>query len=284
MTTLHAQRSRTCLSAYLDSITALGRITAEEERELSTAWREHQDTISRDKLITANVRLVIAYAKRYAGRGIPLDELVAEGNIGLIEAVDNFNPEVGCRFSTYAAFWIRKSIGECFARASSRPKASRNDRTNLTALGNAHSEFAIRMGRAPDSVELARALNCSVDRVQSLEALRVARSMHQSLSELRSDTLADERQVLPTQVLTSTETLQGKSVLVQELLGLLSENEQKTVSLRFGLDGGSPRSLTTVASILNQPPRRTKATLRLALAKLARHGRARAAAARSANA
>ncbi|MBS0190383.1 MAG: sigma-70 family RNA polymerase sigma factor [Phycisphaerales bacterium] len=266
------------LSAYVQSISSLGRITAREEIELSTAWRERGDTAARDRLITANLRLVIAYAKRYSGRGIPLDELVAEGNLGLIEAVNNFNPKVGCRFSTYAVFWIRKSAAQAFAHSASRPKATRHDRLRLAALEQARDEFASQNGRTPTSAELAADLGWSLEELRIVETLRKARSLQQSLSDLAPGILADDRQEAPLSALTDLEGAGRQSELLKSLFHSLSDAEQKTISLRFGLDSGSPRSIEAVAAVLGESPKATRARLRLAMAKLTKKGRARASA------
>ena len=266
------------LSAYVQSISSLGRITAREEIELSTAWRERGDTAARDRLITANLRLVIAYAKRYSGRGIPLDELVAEGNLGLIEAVNNFNPKVGCRFSTYAVFWIRKSAAQAFAHSASRPKATRHDRLRLAALEQARDEFASQNGRTPTSAELTADLGWSLEELRIVETLRKARSLQQSLSDLAPGILADDRQEAPLSALTDLEGAGRQSELLKSLFHSLSDAEQKTISLRFGLDSGSPRSIEAVAAVLGESPKATRARLRLAMAKLTKKGRARASA------
>ena len=266
------------LSAYVQSISSLGRITAREEIELSTAWRERGDTAARDRLITANLRLVIAYAKRYSGRGIPLDELVAEGNLGLIEAVNNFNPKVGCRFSTYAVFWIRKSAAQAFAHSASRPKATRHDRLRLAALEQARDEFASQNGRTPTSAELTADLGWSLEELRIVETLRKARSSQQSLSDLAPGILADDRQEAPLSALTDLEGAGRQSELLKSLFHSLSDAEQKTISLRFGLDSGSPRSIEAVAAVLGESPKATRARLRLAMAKLTKKGRARASA------
>ncbi|MBS0189147.1 MAG: sigma-70 family RNA polymerase sigma factor [Planctomycetes bacterium] len=261
------------LSAYIQSISSLGRVTAEQEVTLSQAWRLHKDAEARDALIRANLRLVIAYAKRYAGRGIPLEELVAEGNVGLIMAVDNFDASLGCRFSTYAAFWIRNAVGQVFARDGGRVRMPRSERTKLVALDRVVSEMTAASGHAPAPAEVAARLGWTVGEVRNVEALKLARNARHSLSDDAAALLADERQEQPEAIVELEERDECRMEEIKQLCQSLSERERETIALRFGLDGGSARSISTVASILGEAPRVTQTRLRMALNRLSHERR-----------
>lgn len=267
----HASRSTT-LSAYVESISDLGRITADEEISLAKAWREHGCKASRERLITANLRLVIAYSKRYANRGVSMDELVAEGNVGLIQAVDRFDPTMGCRFSTYAAFWIRQSIGQAFAVSLSSVTVRRRDSRCVSALDQAETSFMATHGHAPNGVEAGEVLGWTPEKVRTVQVLRQFRAKPANGTTSLSDLSIVDRGDAPPAALSVADAAANSITDVQRLLFSLSPIERKAVELRFGFDGGESRSARAVAAALDRPVRTTKAILRSALVKMSRLG------------
>jgi RNA polymerase primary sigma factor len=261
------------LGAYFSSIADLPRITADEEKSLAAAWRERGETEARERLITANLRLVIALAKRYAGRGVPLDDLVAEGNVGLIRAVDNFDPRVGCRFSTYAVYWIRQSIGQAFASASSRVRLGRQQHREAVAVERAASAFALRHGYAATAVELAGLLGWEADRVRSVQRQAGAAVQTHSLSDAVSASCAADGASLPAEQLICDDDARIAHERLCSLMSVLSPLEQRLVEFRFGLGATSSHPVDAVADIMGMSRRAVNGGLRAAMLKLARTGR-----------
>lgn len=259
------------LSSYFNSISDYSRVTADEEKSLARQWREHRDASARERLITANLRLVIALAKRYAGRGVPLDELIAEGNVGLIHAVDNFDPDMGCRISTYAAYWIRQSIGVVFSRAQSRARISRQQRQELAALDGASGEYQALHGCLPTAADLAEALSWEVERVRAAQRLGESCAQTRSLSDTLPVPIPLSSLHAPDEQLLQADAKARAAEQIDDLLAELSPLERRLIELHFGLDCGKACPVGAVASILGMSKRNVNGNLRLAMVKLLRH-------------
>lgn len=255
------------LGDYLKSICDQSRITADEELTLALAWKDHGCRESRERLVTANLRLVIMVAKRYMGRGIPLDELVAEGNIGLLNAVDNFDPYAGARLSTYAVYWIRHAVTEAFAKGSTRSRMSRAERADVIMYERAIAHFALTHGRAPVCAEICGLLCWHPEKVRTVESLCISRARPQSLHDatVSAVDLADES--------ASADLHEGSAdpaARIPDLLCCLAPDERQIVELRFGLDGAAARSIGVIAETVGQAPRVVRVRLESALRKLSR--------------
>lgn len=267
-TTLNATpRTSGEIGEYLQNICAKSRVGSEEELTLALAWRDHGCRESREKLITANLRLVIMVAKRYMGRGIPLDELVAEGNVGLIHAVDNFDPRAGARLSTYAVYWIRHAITEAFSHASQRSRMTRAERADLAALEKATAAFVAVYGRQPSAQEACAELHWHPEKLRSIEAIRTARTRPQSLNDGRS--IALELAAAAAGAQHSDESAQRNS-RVDGLLASLTADERRIIELRFGLDGSAARPVGQIAEAVGDAPRVVRVRLETAMRKLSR--------------
>ncbi|MDX2132998.1 MAG: sigma-70 family RNA polymerase sigma factor [Planctomycetota bacterium] len=256
------------IDQYLSSLRHIPRLSADEERSLAIAWRERQCRDSRDRLITANLRLAISMVRRYLNRGIAFDELVAEANIGLVLGVDHFDPHAGVRFSTYAAYWIRHSIAEAFARASARPSLSRGERGDITTLRGAEAAFRATHGYLPSVGELAGALGWPIEKARTVQLLASARTQPLSLGDAGPaphDTPAAEE---------AEGISDEQRRMISGLLDVLSADERRIVELRFGLDGPQARSIPVIASMLRVQPRVIRTRLEMAMAKLGRHASA----------
>ncbi|MEK6701894.1 MAG: sigma-70 family RNA polymerase sigma factor [Planctomycetota bacterium] len=244
-------------------------LTREQETELGRAWRVDGDRAARDRLITANTGLVIALARRLGGRGVPIEELIAEGQVGLISAVDRFDPNCGCRLSTYATYWIRQSISEAFAKSSSRGQLNRADRAALRTLERAEIQFAATRGCPPTHVELGELLGWRIDRVQAVGAFRSAcerqspaDSQLGSVGMTPSSTTADDLQ--------EGNPRERWQHAMGELLSRLSDKERTAVELRFGFEGGVARTVAAVGAAMNLAPPAVRALLSSAVKKLSR--------------
>ena len=233
------------IKAYFNSIKKYPLLTPEEERELAVRVARG-DVEARRRMIEANLRLVVNIAKRYIHRGIPLQDLIEEGNIGLIKSVERFKETKGCKFSTYATYWIRQAVERAIANQSSIVRLPIHVSTDLSRLMRAVRELSEEYGREPTVRELSertgmsgryvKKLSMIAKKVYSLEAT-VSEDSDQSLL----DRIEDEKSLLPVDVIDAVR----RSELVEEWLGMLDENERRILRLRFGLEG-EPETLEKI--------------------------------------
>ncbi len=248
------------------------RLSVEDEQRLARAWREDGDVAARERLVTANLGLVVAIAQRYRNSGVPLEELIAEGNLGLLNAVDGFDPDCGSRLSTYAAYWIRQGIGRAFAANSPRGRLTSRDRQDLAALERASREHYSRTCEMPTVAELASDLGWSTERVGECRSMFVAFARPHSLDQPQGASpmprghAADEG--APFELADA-----GTREQVQRLLSGLTPLEREAVEFRFGLHGGEPQNVQAIARALDRPSGEVRLALRTAMAKLLRDGR-----------
>src|SRR5918997_857568 len=239
------------LTQYLSRVRNGRLLDAAEERDLSR--RAHEgDEQSRKLLIKSNLRLVISIAKKYRGRGVPFEDLIQEGNAGLIKAVEKFDPEMGNRFSTYATWWIRQAVTRAIADQARTVRLPAHVVDSLYRLRRAESTLSIELGRDATEEELARRLE------KGPEETRRLREVAQPISSINSrmggdeegsevgDHLPDERSG---DDYASVEIGQWERTLV-EAVRSLPEREAKVLAMRHGLDGGSHRTLREVSEIL----------------------------------
>lgn len=246
------------------------RLSAEREAELATQWRVKKSMAARDELVTANLGLVVAVARQYQQRGVPLDELVAEGNLGLINAVDRFDPACGARFSTYAAFWIKQGISRAFAASSPRGRLNGQDRRDLRAFELAERRLYSQTGQAPSHAELARELGWGVDRVAACAKAGSSFSRPVSLDQTQDERTSRRAGIgAPETAYKELAEASSASEMV-ELLSGLTDLERSALELRFGLHGGTPRSVSAVATCLDRTKQTAKLALRSAISKVAR--------------
>lgn len=258
------------LSQYFENVAVFPRITHEEGVALAQAWRQTGDAAAREQLITANLRLVIALAKRYAGRGVSLEELIAEGNVGLIHAVDNFNPDIGCRFSTYAAYWIRHSIAESFASAHSRLRENREQRREILAVEKAAAVFLARRGYAPTITDLAEELGWDEQRVRAARRLTHARTRVHSLADSGVEGISGPSDDAPDGQLELLDDQSQTHHELERLLGGLTPTERRLIELRFGVRTAQAYSLQGLAEITGMTTRGVLESLKGAMSKISR--------------
>jgi RNA polymerase primary sigma factor len=220
------------------------RIPADERRRLSSDVKVGAE--ARDRFVQANLRLVVWVARRYRNAGLPLADLVQEGNLGLMRAVESFDHRKGFTFSTYATWWIRQRIGRALADTSRTIRVPGHVAEALTVLGRISAELLESLGREPTPAELAEASGFTLERVgQCLRAepdlVSLAAGVGDDGTEL-GDLLADASATSPEEAALAA----VESAVLRASLGRLRDREREVIELRYGFADGSPRTLEEV--------------------------------------
>ncbi|GAB4267638.1 MAG: sigma-70 family RNA polymerase sigma factor [Deferrisomatales bacterium] len=234
------------ISLYLSEIRKTRLLTADEEKALARRI-ERGDDGARRRMIEANLRLVVKIAKRYAHRGLPLLDLIEEGNVGLIRAVERFQADRGCRFSTYATWWIRQAIERALVNQAHAVRLPVHIADEISRLFRTQAQLRVEDGTEPGAEQLAEALGCSVTYVRRLLGFaRKTFSLDQPLFEEADyslqDTLADPQAVDPSEAVLAEDRLE----LLTEWLDRLNAREQEILRLRYGLYDGKPLTLEEI--------------------------------------
>jgi len=244
------QMAQDVLTQYLGRIRAGKLLDAQEEKVLSRRAREG-DVAARRRLIECNLRLVISIAKKYRGRGVLFEDLIQEGNAGLIRAVEKFDPEMGNRFSTYATWWIRQAVTRAVADSARTVRLPAHVVDALYRLRRAENALSLELGRDATEEELADRLDVKPQEARRLrEVGQPISSIHAKMgsedgSEM-GELLPDERSG---EDYARVEVGQWEMALV-EAVRSLPEREAKVIQMRHGLDGSQTRTLREVSEAL----------------------------------
>ena len=263
------------VKAYLKEIGRVPLLTAEQETELARA-AQAGDEDARRKLSEANLRLVVSVAKRYAGRGLPFLDLIQEGNLGLIKAVEKFDYRKGYKFSTYATWWIRQAITRAIADQARTIRIPVHMVETINKLIRVSRQLLQELGREPSPEEIAAEMNMPVDRVR--EILKISQepvSLETPIGEEEDSHLGDfiKDDNVPVPADAAAFTLLKEQL--EEVLGTLTEREQKVLTLRFGLEDGRARTLEEVGKEFNVTRERIRQIEAKALRKLRHPSRSR---------
>jgi len=243
-------RETASLDKYLQEIGREEMITADEEVELAKRIR-NGDRVALDKLTKANLRFVVSVSKQYQNQGLPLPDLINEGNVGLIKAAKRFDETRGFKFISYAVWWIRQAILQALAERARIVRLPLNKIGVINKINKAYSELEQMYERPPSASELADVLECSVDEVrQSIANSGRHVSMDASLVE-GDDSSFNMYDLLPNDSLPGPETELNKDSLrkdIERSLRTLTSREGEVVRLYFGLNGKYPLSLEEIGS------------------------------------
>ena len=260
---------------YLKEIGKVSLLTADEEIELAKRM-EQGDEEAKKRLAEANLRLVVSIAKRYVGRGMLFLDLIQEGNLGLIKAVEKFDYRKGYKFSTYATWWIRQAITRAIADQARTIRIPVHMVETINKLIRVSRQLLQELGREPTPEEIAEEMDMSVERVR--EILKISQepvSLETPIGEEEDSHLGDfiQDDNVPVPADAAAFTLLKEQLI--EVLGTLTEREQKVLRLRFGLDDGRARTLEEVGKEFNVTRERIRQIEAKALRKLRHPSRSR---------
>ena len=260
---------------YLKEIGKVSLLTADEEIELAKRM-EQGDEEAKKRLAEANLRLVVSIAKRYVGRGMLFLDLIQEGNLGLIKAVEKFDYRKGYKFSTYATWWIRQAITRAIADQARTIRIPVHMVETINKVIRVSRQLLQELGREPTPEEIAEEMKMPVDRVR--EILKISQepvSLETPIGEEEDSHLGDfiQDDNVPVPADAAAFTLLKEQLI--EVLGTLTEREQKVLRLRFGLDDGRARTLEEVGKEFNVTRERIRQIEAKALRKLRHPSRSR---------
>ena len=264
---------------YLKEIGKIPLLNAQEEQALAqkiTEGSEEEITEAKRKLAEANLRLVVSIAKRYLGRGLQFLDLIQEGHLGLLKAVDKFDYTKGFKFSTYATWWIRQSITRAIADSARTIRIPVHMVETINRLVRTQRQMLQELGREPTPEELAERLNTPVTRVRDImqisqEPVSFETPIGEEEDSHLGDFIQDDSSQIPVDA--ATEKLLHDQLM--NVINQLSEREQKVLQLRFGLLDGKPRTLEEVGKEFNVTRERIRQIEEKALRKLRHPSRSR---------
>lgn len=234
------------IKTYLKSIGNHPRLSFEEEKELS-AKALAGDKTAIDKLVESNLLLVVSIAKRYNGCGLPLLDLIQEGNIGLITAAKKYDGTKGFRFSTYATYWIRQSISRALGEHGRTIRIPANMIDLLNKVKKTAGELSQTLNRSPKDEEIAAALGVEVDKVQAvLDIAQVSSSLDTPIDDEGETSMGDLIPDTKSSTIEENLELEANHQIIESVLSTLSNREADIIRMRFGIDQDKPMTLEEV--------------------------------------
>jgi len=258
------------IKIYLREIGQIPLLTPEEEVDLAAKIKKG-DKEARAKMIRSNLRLVVKIAHDYGNLGLPLLDLISEGNIGLMKAVERFDPAKGGKLSTYAAWWIKQSIKRALANQSKTIRLPVHLVDKISKMRRVALQMSEELGREPTDEELAEEVGLSSAKVSQLKTVSIRpASLDAPISD--DDTTEFGEIVGDMEALTPFEQLRDRNLRdeVSDLLAVLDEREKKIIFSRFGLDGGKAKTLEEVGKKFGVTRERIRQLQNIALMKLRR--------------
>jgi RNA polymerase primary sigma factor len=256
------------LETYLREINETALLTAQEEKQL--AYRiDAGDSQARERMVRANLRLVVNIARAYTGKGLGLQDLIEEGNLGLLRAVEGFDPSMNTRFSTYASYWIKQSIKRAVINTGKTIRIPAYMNELLVKWRRATAKLQDELGRVPTQEEIAHSLNLPRKKLNIIKkAIRIYNASPQTdqpeIGRSIDETLTDELSPAPEANIVKADDL-------NQVMGLLDEMDKREAAvlrLRFGLDGEEPKTLKEIGDRLNLTRERVRQIESEALGKL----------------
>jgi RNA polymerase primary sigma factor len=260
----------TAMTVYLREIGRIPRLTPQQEIELAAKIR-NGDRKARALMISSNLRLVVTIAQDYANLGLPILDVISEGNIGLMTAVDRFDPSKGAKLSTYAAWWIKQSIKRALSNQGKTIRLPVHLGDKISKMRRVALQMSEELGREPTDDELAEEVGIASAKVSQLKTVSIRPSSLEApiseddLTEF-GESVGDEEARTPFELLRDKDLQKN----VDGLLEVLDAREKKIISQRFGFDGGARKTLNEIGKKLGVSRERIRQLENIALSKLRR--------------
>jgi RNA polymerase primary sigma factor len=256
------------LETYLREINETALLNAEEERELASRI-EAGDSAARDQMVRANLRLVVNIARGYVGKGLSLQDLIEEGNLGLLRAVEGFDPSMNTRFSTYASYWIKQSIKRALVNSAKTIRIPAYMVELLAKWRRATTKLQDELGRSPTHEEIARELGLPKKKLNIIKkAIRIYNSTPQT-EQLEAGWSLDEMLMDGHSKTPDSEMVEADDLnQVLSLLERMDKREAQVLRMRYGLDDAEPKTLKEIGECLGLTRERVRQIENEALAKL----------------
>lgn len=244
--------TESALQTYLKEINKISLLLPEEEKEIAAKARAG-DLKAREKLIRANLRLVVSIAKEYINRGLSFLDLIEEGNVGLIRAVEGYDPSTGYKFSTYATWWIKQAIRRALTDKAKTIRIPSYMAERISHLKSASSDLIDKLERLPSRAEIAEKMDITAEKVQAIEqaihstgSLDTAGITGSDLIWALSSIIPDRKTPAPEEELEETYEREALS----RLLEVIDSREAMVIKMRYGLEDGEPKTLEEIGKIL----------------------------------
>ena len=260
------------MKLYMNEVGQIPLISPEQEKVLAAQIHGENSALHDEAcatLIKANLRLVVKIAHDFKGFGLPLCDLISEGNLGLVRAVEKFDPAKGAKFSSYAAWWIKQSMRRALANQASVIRIPVQSAGKINKIKLANMKLTEQLGRAPTDNELADNLSLSERtvaalRLSDLKTISLHAPIQQGEDGSFEDVISDRNAMMPDRIVGDEESVQR----LFSLLGELDARERQIIQLRFGLDGRRPKTLEEVSQMIHRTRERVRQLQNQALAKL----------------